>query len=99
MTTSSPSDLAVAFRSFPRRLEQAVGDDTPPSAVQTANDSVHAAVVDAATRLGSAATPEGVAAAIDHRHLPDWTDDDLAGLQANADAAAKAIRTLEQQRD
>lgn len=95
MSTSSPADLAVAFRSLPRRLEQASNDDTPPADVAKAQAAVHDAVIAAATRLGAAATTEGVAAAIDHRHLSDWTDDELAGLQVNAMTAAKAIRDLE----
>ncbi len=95
MPPSSPADLATAFRSFPRRLEQATNDNTPPAAVESAQADVHAAVIEAATQLGSAATAEGVAAAIDHRHLSDWTDADLAGLQGYANTAAIAIRTLE----
>ena len=98
MNTSSPADLAIAFRSFTRRLEQAGDDDTSPAAIAVADAAVHEAVVAAATQLGSAATFEGIAAAIDHRHLADWTDRQLTELQAEADAVAKAIRELDQQR-
>ncbi|MEO6122383.1 MAG: hypothetical protein ABIR32_01640 [Ilumatobacteraceae bacterium] len=95
MTTSSPADLAVAFRSLPRRLEQAPNDDTPTPAIAAAAAAVHDAIVSAATLLGSAATAESVAVAIEHRHLPDWDDVDLTTLQATAIRAAQAIRDLE----
>lgn len=95
MSSSSPADLAVAFRSLPRRLEQAPNDDTPPAAVDDASSAVQRAVSAAATILGAAATVEGVAAAIERRVAADWDDADLRALQAHATAAAKAIRDLE----
>jgi hypothetical protein len=95
MTTSSPADLAIAFRTLPRRIEQATNDKTPPGAVATADHDVHAAITAAATQLGAAATAEGVGAAIDHRQLSDWTDPELVELQGYANDAARAIRTLE----
>jgi hypothetical protein len=95
MTTSTPADLAVAFRSLHRRLGQAPSEETPPDAVTRAGDAVQAAITNAAVQLGSAATAEGVAAAIDHRHLSDWQQSDLDALQREALAAAKAIRDLE----
>lgn len=95
MSTSTPADLAVAFRSLHRRLDQAPTDDTPPDAVDRARSAVQTAITNAASQLGAAATAEGVAAAIDHRHLSDWGDADLQALQKEALAAAKAIRDLE----
>lgn len=97
---SSPADLAVAFRSLPRRLDHASNAEFPPaidsaSAVDAASADVQAAIVAAATDLGSVATAEGVAAAIDHYHPADWSESQLASLQSNVDVAARAIRTLE----
>ena len=92
---TSPADLVVAFRSLPRRLDEATTADSPPEAVESATAEVHEAITAAATQLDAAATAEGVAAAIDHRLLTDWTDDEISKLQGHAIAAATAIRTLE----
>ena len=53
------------------------------------------AITNAAVQLGAAATAEGVAAAIDHRHLSEWSDSELQSLQQEATTAAKAIRDLQ----
>ena len=95
MSASTPGDLAVAFRSLAKRLTNAQNDHTPSGAVAGATSEIEAAVADAARVLGSSATPEGVAAAIDARHINDWTTEDLTALQRCADDAARAIRRVE----
>ena len=94
MSKSTPSDLAVAFRSLPRRLSQARNDDTPAAAVAAATSAVEGALAEAAGVVGSAAEAAAIAAAIDARDIRDWTDSDLGALQAAADRGATAVRTL-----
>ena len=94
MSNSTPSDLAVAFRSLPRRLSQAPNDDTPPAAVAVATADVDGAISAAADVVGSTAGAAAVADAIDARDLRDWTDADLTALQSAADRGAAAVRTL-----
>lgn len=93
MKTSSPADLAVAFRSLPRRLETS-GEDAPATARSAAMSAVEAAISAAAGLVGSSASADAVAAAIIERRPEDWSDSDLTLLQSNADSAARAIRTL-----
>ena len=95
MSASAPSDLAVAFRSLPRRLREGSSDDVPAAAVATAQAGVAAAIASAAAVLGCAASAEAVASAIQARKARDWTDADLAAIQSSANAAAAAIRGLQ----
>jgi hypothetical protein len=95
MSTSSPNDLAVAFRSLARRLREAPTDETPPEAITSAQRSVNEAIAAAGAVMGTAPDAEAVAAAVQARHTRDWTDADLASLQSSAEAAARAIRTLQ----
>jgi len=95
MTKSSPRDLAVAFRSLARRLHDAHNDETPADVSASATAEVHQAIARAAAVLGSPATAEGVADAIASRRNDQWTDADLTAIQEDADAAARAIRTVQ----
>ena len=93
MSTSSPADLAVAFRSLPRRLDNA-SEDAPPSAVATARANVGAVISEVAGLLGAPVSGEGIAEAIGHSRPDDWTDSELVQIQAHADIAGRAIRVL-----
>jgi hypothetical protein len=95
MSKSTPRDLAVAFRSMSRRLRDAQDDDTPPVAVASAENEIQKAITSASAVLGSAATAEAVASAIEARRVSDWSDDELAAIQVFADNAARAIRGVE----
>ena len=95
MSKSSPRDLAVAFRSLARRLHDAHDDDTPPEVSASASSEVRKAIAGAAAVLGSAATAEGVADAVASRRNEQWTGADLDTIQKHADAAARAIRTVQ----
>jgi len=95
MSKSSPRDLAVAFRSLARRLHDAHDDDTPPDVSASATSEVRNAIAGAAAVLGSSATAEGVADAIASRRNDEWTDADLDAIQKQADAAARAVRTVQ----
>ncbi|MCU1393724.1 MAG: hypothetical protein JWM34_2152 [Ilumatobacteraceae bacterium] len=93
MKTSPPADLAVAFRSLQRRLDD-VSADAPAADVSRAQEAIDHAIASAAGRLGSAKTAGDVAAAISARPADQWTDADLAAIQRDADGAARAIRTI-----
>ena len=95
MSASAPSDLAVAFRSLARRLKEGSSDDVSASAIATARAGVDAAISAAAAVLGSGASAEAVAAAIQARKAREWTDEDLAAIQRCANDAAAAIRGLQ----
>lgn len=96
MSGSSPSDLAIAFRSLRRRVA-AAGDDVEPGAVTRATREVDAAVRRAATVIGAAPEAEAVASAIESRHADEWTESSLDLLRAAALEAGAVIRRLEEQ--
>lgn len=95
MTSSAPADLAVTFRSIPRRLREAYGDDQP------ASGSDLAIQLGAAARLvGSAADPESVAAAIDARKPDEWDAATLDSLrQVGLDIGAELRRIAAEHED
>jgi hypothetical protein len=93
MSNSSPADLAVAFRSLPRRLDNASAD-APPAAVIAARAGVEDSISKTARLLGVAVSASAVADAIVQRRVDDWSDDELQQIQTHADAAGRAIRVL-----
>ncbi len=96
MSGSSPSDLAVAFRSLPRRFA-AAADDVDPAVTARAERELQAAIQRAATVIGAAADPEAVAQATESRPADDWTESSLDLLRAAALEAGAVIRRLEEQ--
>ena len=95
MSASAPSDLAVAFRSLPRRLKEAASDDVSAAAIAAAEAGVNAALAAAAATLGCGASAESVAAAIQARKAREWSNTDLAAVQRSANEAAAVIRGLQ----
>jgi hypothetical protein len=93
---SSPADLAVAFRSVPRRLADAlepVGGDR--SAVATPVAAVDALLAEAASTLGArSAAPADIAHALEARPADDWAGDALTRLQALALRIGPVIRAV-----
>jgi hypothetical protein len=104
MSGSSPADLAVAFRSFPRRSHEAV------ALAKTADDRARAAsaerevtriVAEAASVMRSTSTGHlsDVASAVaDHiaaEKTEHWDDDRLTKLRDLAAAAGRALRGTE----
>ena len=81
MSKSTPADLAIAFRSLPRRLREATSPDTDPAARATAATGVDTALGAAAIQMACASSAEAVAAAIEQRHTIDWATGDLDALQ------------------
>ena len=98
MSDSTPADLAVAFRSFVRRLSEAEGnadDARQVAAVRQARRHVDAAIQEAAKLLGVAATPELIARKIDHTAADRWADETLTKLRRIVGEAAGELRTAE----
>jgi hypothetical protein len=95
VSSSTPADLAVAFRSLARRLRNAQNDQTPPQALSAAERDIAQALTGAATVVNSAATADAVATAIEGRRSSDWSSAELSALQGYADAGARAIRQVE----
>jgi hypothetical protein len=89
MSSSSPTDLAITFRSIPRRLREAYGDDEP------AGGSDLAAQLAAAGRLlGTPPDPSTIATAIESRKPEEWdsaTLDELRRVALDVGAELRAI--------
>jgi hypothetical protein len=102
MADTTPSDLAVAFRSFARRLQdilrEAAGD---PAAAQSHIDALNATVNDAAAKLGVspgadlAGTGQAIAARIADVPPDKWDGPTLDALRASALAAGNHLRQIE----
>jgi hypothetical protein len=104
MAAPAPSDLAVAFRSFARRLHEALGDiDEDPDALAAAGPSVQA-LDDLVRRVASslrvstggdlAEVGERVAERVEHRPADEWTDAELHDLEATALDAGRLLRPI-----
>ncbi len=97
MSGSSPSDLAVAFRSIERR----VGDALDPvagdrSGVTAELGSVDRLVARAAGVLGTASTPAAVASELENRPADVWTQAELDEIREIGLDLGKAVRNVEQ---
>jgi hypothetical protein len=102
MADTSPSDLAVAFRSFARRLNDILSEATGnPGAAQAHIGALTATVNDAAAQLGVspgadlAATGQAIAARISDTPADKWDDRTLDALRAAALAAGNHLRQVE----
>jgi len=99
MSQSTPDDLAISFRSLPRRLREASIGDVDPTDATHASKLVDEAVAAAALIVGCSPTVESLAAALQQRPLDEWTDAQLATVQGYATAAGTAIRVLHDKSD
>ena len=93
MSRSAPSDLAVTFRSLPRRLREASGD---PSAglVGEHGLAIDQAVTDAAALLHSRADPTAVADAIEAVPTDRWEASTLDDLRRIALELGRRLRAI-----
>jgi predicted carbohydrate-binding protein with CBM5 and CBM33 domain len=100
---ASPADLAVAFRSFPRRLHEALaaseGDPDRAAAARTLVPKVSQAVDDAAAALGvpsgdMASAAEAVAARIESIPADRWEVAVLEHVRRAALDAGRVIREI-----
>jgi hypothetical protein len=104
MTGSSPQDVAVAFRSFPRRLTGLLADTDDAAKRSAAGPLVsqlEGVVRDAAGRMhvpssGDAGAVAGaVADAIEDRPADAWTADDLDAVRSAALEGGRLLRLIE----
>ncbi len=93
MSSASPDDLAVTFRSIPRRLREAQhGAAAATTASPTAE--VHGLLHDAARLMGTSTEPEAIADAVAHRHASEWDDATLAQLRSIALDLGRLLRHI-----
>jgi hypothetical protein len=107
MTGSAPQDIAVAFRSFPRRLSSILAgaeDDAQRTSAGPLVGQLEQLVRSAADRMGVAGGDLGapelaarVADAVEHRPADQWTTDDLEALRAAALEGGNLLRLIERQ--
>jgi hypothetical protein len=100
VTGSSPADLAIAFRSFPRRLDEALaraaGDPQRAAAANAAVPAVARAIGDAAAALGrSGLDGPAIATHIESMPAGSWDEVVLERVQSAALAAGRAIRAVQ----
>jgi hypothetical protein len=93
MSSSSPSDLAVTFRSIPRRLREALGD-TPPAATSSISAELSEQVGIAAGLMHTAADPSAIADAIEDVPADDWDDATLTSLRSAALDIGRLLRAI-----
>jgi hypothetical protein len=90
---STPADLAVAFRSYARRLREAIGD-APESSVIGLVSELRGHVEAAAAILGTSPDANAVADGILARRSEDWDATSLSTLRQHADAAGAILRRI-----
>ncbi|MBK5333388.1 MAG: hypothetical protein JJD93_15535 [Ilumatobacteraceae bacterium] len=93
MSSSSPSDLAVTFRSVPRRLGEAIGD-TPASATAGIVSELNEQIAIAAKIMHSAADPGAIADAIEAVPADAWDEAALNSLRTTALDIGRLLRAI-----
>jgi hypothetical protein len=93
MASSAPSDLAVAFRSIPRRLREARGDATS-DVTDGISHELDEQIAAAARLLHTAADPEAIANAIESVPADAWELDTLNALRASALDIGRLLRAM-----
>jgi hypothetical protein len=93
MSSSSPSDLAVTFRSVPRRLREAVGD-TPPDATAGITAELNEQIGIAAGLVHSTAEPGAIADAIEAVPADEWDEATLTSLRSTALDIGRLLRAI-----
>jgi hypothetical protein len=98
MSRSSPADLAVAFRSVPRRVHDAL-DGCEDASTWSGHTRIETALREAADLVGATSDPLDLADVIDRRRAADWSDTDLRRLQTLALQLGALVREAEALRD
>ncbi|HEY7626532.1 MAG TPA: hypothetical protein VH761_05670 [Ilumatobacteraceae bacterium] len=93
MPSSSPSDLAVAFRSIPRRLREARGD-APDDVTAGIIAEVDEQIAIAAGLMHCRPDAEAIAQAIELVPADAWDADTLNGLRTGALDLGRLLRAL-----
>lgn len=83
MSSTSPSDLAITFRSIPRRLREAQGD-TAAEVTQPHTSAIARHLASAAGLMHTTADAAALADAIDSVPADDWDETTLAQLRSIA---------------
>jgi hypothetical protein len=93
VSPTTPSDLAVAFRSLARRQREALGD-ADPSAHAGLIAELRGHVDAAASVMRTPSDANAVARAIDDRPADEWDDETLATLRQQALDAGAVLRAI-----
>ena len=93
MSSSSPGDLAVTFRSVPRRLREALGDSPPASTTGVTAELTEQLGI-AARLVHSAAEPNAIADAIEAVPADEWNESDLTSLRGTALDVGRLLRAI-----
>jgi len=93
MSSSSPSDLAVTFRSIPRRLGEAHGD-APAAVTARADAELGALITTAGQLMSTSADPLAIATAIDAVHPEQWDEATLDSLRTVALDIGRLLRHI-----
>ena len=93
MSSSSPSDLSVTYRSIPRRLREALGD-TPPETTSGIAAELNEQIGIAAGLMHSAADPVAISDAIDAVPADEWNDARLTPLRSAALDIGSLLRAI-----
>jgi len=93
MSTASPADLAVTFRSLPRRLRESQGD-APHEVVAAASSEMHGLIAEAGRLMGTNEEPSAIADAIVDTHGDHWDDATLARLREIALDLGRLLRHM-----
>lgn len=93
MSSASPDDLAITFRSVPRRLREAQGD-APHEVTASPTAELHGLLEEAARLMGTTADPLAVADAISNAHADEWDNATLARLREIALDLGRLLRHI-----
>jgi hypothetical protein len=90
---AAPSDLAVTFRSIPRRVREAQGD-TPAEVVGSQLRRIDELVADSARALHCPADPAAIADVIEDRPADEWENELLDQLTASTLEIGAVLRMI-----
>jgi len=93
MSSASPDDLAITFRSVQRRLREAQGD-APQQATANPTSELHGLLEEAGRLMGTTADPAAIADAISGTHADNWDDSVLDRLRQIALDLGRLLRHI-----
>ena len=93
MSAASPDDLAIAFRSLPRRLKEAQAD-APNEATASPTAELHGLVEEAARLMGAVSEPLALADAIVALPADQWEAPTLDRLRTIALDLGRLLRHI-----
>ncbi|MGB8862383.1 MAG: hypothetical protein WCC60_24220 [Ilumatobacteraceae bacterium] len=93
MSSASPDDLAVTFRSVPRRLREAQGD-APHASIANPASELHGLLAEAGRLLGTNEDPVALAEAVSAVHADAWDDAVLDRLREIALDLGRLLRHI-----